>query len=179
MQGCRPGQITYGLLDSPAGLLGYIGPLITNWVQEAPCVTANETKETKGGMTGQKLLELVTLYWITGTIASSFLPYAINRPFRDYVEDPAQYIRQPLGYSQFPEELISPPIHWIRGTGHLAWAIASDRGGHFPGIEVPDVFVAHLRQAFSPGGKAVQTSQSGEPLVPLQGLWDQVRAETA
>lgn len=203
MQGNRPGQLMWGLLDSPIALLGYVGPLISEWVEDNPERKATTTDDAReeagaeaeaersaetgpnpkakrdlqtqrtGGMTAEKLLELVTLYWVTGCVGTSFLPYVVNRPFETYVVDPALHIRQPLGYSAFPHELISSPIGWVKATGRLTWALRAEHGGHFPHIEVPHAFLAHLRQAFSPGGRSVDTSLAGEPLVSLRGLWDE------
>lgn len=168
MQGQRPGQLMYGLLDSPSALLAYVGPLMLGWIQDQPTATSTQ------GLTVTKLLELVTMYWVSGCIATSFLPYAVNDGFRSYVSKPSLYIQQPFGYSSFPYDIFNPPAKWIAATGNLDWACEAERGGHFPHIEYPEQFVSHLRSAFGVGGK-IPTSVAGKPLVQQGGLWDAER----
>jgi predicted alpha/beta-hydrolase family hydrolase len=43
--------------------------------------------------------------------------------------------------------LISPPAVVAR-TANVKWQREAPRGGHFASLEVPDLFVQHVRDAF-------------------------------
>ncbi len=70
-QGTYPQTLAYGLTDSPAGLAAWIVDKFRAW---SDCEGDVERRFTK-----DELLTHVTLFWITGSINSSFLFYYVPR----------------------------------------------------------------------------------------------------
>ena len=89
------------------------------------------------------LLTDVTLYWLTGTGASSAHLYYETR------DEPARRrFRVPTGIALFPTD---PAIRRVAEREHriVHWA-EYDRGGHFAAMEAPDLVVTDIRTFFRP-----------------------------
>jgi len=63
----KPATLGAALHDSPAGLAAWIGEKISAW--------SSTTADGQPAFPGDLLLGTLTLYWATGTITSSLLPY--------------------------------------------------------------------------------------------------------
>jgi pimeloyl-ACP methyl ester carboxylesterase len=139
----RPQTIGYALTDSPVALCGWIVEKFRAWTD---CAGHPENVLTR-----DELLDNLMLYWLPRTGASSARLYwesirgvneLISGPVHDFVE-------VPTGCSIFPKELQRPSRRWaekrfrdIRHWNEL------DRGGHFPALEQPELFVDELRAFF-------------------------------
>ncbi|MEV4555561.1 epoxide hydrolase family protein [Kitasatospora sp. NPDC049285] len=144
IQSTRPQTLSYALTDSPVGQLAWIVEKFMEW--------AETEKVPEDAVDRDALLTNVMVYWLTNTAASSnnfyveiadILPTApvppaapppLDVPFgvAVYPADPAQPIRK------FADRGFPNIIHWAE----------YDRGGHFPALEEPDLFVTDL-QAFN------------------------------
>ncbi|CAO1614765.1 unnamed protein product [Sympodiomycopsis kandeliae] len=172
----RTSQLGYGLIDSPIALLGWLG----YFTSELDPSTINEVLNNASAEDGTKieqytprnyqqsaltadwLLEETFLYWITKSAATSFLPYAANRQFLEYILDPAYRINVPFGYSGFPREIIDCPYTWANKYGNVSnvtFYANSPIGGHLASSEVPFQFVSHLQSAFAPKGQGKFSNQ--------------------
>ena len=145
IQSSRPQTMGYGLVDSPVALLAWI---VEKFYEASDCDGRLENAVSR-----RRLLDNVALYWFTATGASSARLYWENaggaqmaRPGLDMVTP----VTVPTGVSVFPRELRKLPRSWVEGrfTDLRHWNVL-DRGGHFPMLEVPKVFVAELRAAFA------------------------------
>ena len=91
------------------------------------------------------LLTNVTLYWLTGTGATSAHQYYENR-----VAPPAPATRSgvPTGIAVFPTD---PTVRRVAERQHtvVRWA-EYGRGGHFAALEAPDLLVDDLRAFYRP-----------------------------
>jgi pimeloyl-ACP methyl ester carboxylesterase len=90
-----------------------------------------------------QLLTNVTLYWLTGTGASSAHQYRAVR------EEPAPARPEvPTGIAVFPSD---PAVRPLLERAHriVHWS-EFDRGGHFAAMEAPDLLVQDLRDCFRP-----------------------------
>ncbi|MDG4783096.1 hypothetical protein O7614_25875 [Micromonospora sp. WMMD961] len=102
-------------------------------------------------LTRDQILDQVTLYWLTGTAASSARLYAesIDRVSGWISGADADQVRVPVGASIFPAELPRPSRRWVtRRYPDLRYWKEHDRGGHFPALEVPELLIADLRAFF-------------------------------
>lgn len=55
----------------------------------------------------------------------------------------------PMGHSAFPAEIYRLPRRWAEARfPTLVWWRSVDRGGHFPALEVPRLFVREIRDFF-------------------------------
>jgi pimeloyl-ACP methyl ester carboxylesterase len=94
---------------------------------------------------GVPILDTVTLYWLSGTGGSSARIYWENFP-----TERSGLIEVPSAVSIFAKDMEKIPRRWVE-TRHLDlryWNVL-ERGGHFPMLEVPDLYVDELRRAFT------------------------------
>jgi pimeloyl-ACP methyl ester carboxylesterase len=135
-QKTRPQTLGYGLHDSPAGQLAWIVEKLSAWTDND-----GDPADVLGR---DAMLDDVTLYWVTGTATSSARLYWES--FGNIARLPVEV---PTGVAVYPGEIIPPVRKWM---GKLFpnithWA-EHDRGGHFAAWEVPDAFVADVRECF-------------------------------
>ena len=141
----RPQTVGYALADSPAGLAAWIVEKLQAW---SDCAGHPENAFTRA-----EILDLVSVYWLTDTAVSSARLYWESFP--DAAEQAAQDaarvpIAVPMGGSIFPADMLRPSRRWAaRRYGDIRHWAELDRGGHFPAAEVPDLFVAQLREFFA------------------------------
>ncbi|MEV1003857.1 epoxide hydrolase family protein [Nonomuraea sp. NPDC050202] len=139
----RPQTLGYSLLDSPAGLAAWLGEKFTAYSDTRP--------EAGGGVSLAQQAEGIALYWLTGTGASSARWYweAMRWVPRSAEEENAQPVKVPTFCSLFPAEPWPTARRWAERRYHdlRSWH-ELDRGGHFPGLEQPDLLVSELRAAF-------------------------------
>ncbi|KAL9616566.1 MAG: hypothetical protein Q9160_008569 [Pyrenula sp. 1 TL-2023] len=99
-----------------------IGEKFLTWTDEDPPLRA--------------ILDSVTLYWLTETIARCTYPYRalINRPA---TTSPQPFLAKPLGFSSFPKEVTYYPKSWAEKFGQLEFYREHTSGGHFAALEKP------------------------------------------
>jgi hypothetical protein len=96
-------------------------------------------------LTRDEMLDDITLYWLTGTAASSARIY-----FEHAGASPnAGVVGIPVGCSLFPREIFPAPRSWAeRVYPNLIYWNELDRGGHFAAFEQPALFAQELRDCF-------------------------------
>lgn len=145
IQGTKPQSLAYGLMDSPAGLAGWI---VEKWRRWSDCGGDVERLFTR-----DELLTTIALYWFTGTINSANRLYfesrtqAVRLAENERVLPPAgflleRFIDGPNGNVGPPPRSRADAVYDVR-----RWTIA-DRGAHFPAMENPDLFVDDVRAFF-------------------------------
>jgi pimeloyl-ACP methyl ester carboxylesterase len=147
MHRTAPQTVGYALVDSPAGLCAWMGEKLFAWSDP----TLARAGDQPGGLTRDQILDQVTLYWLTGTAASSARLYAesIDQVSTWITGGEADPVTVPVGASIFPAEVPRPSRRWAarRYLDIRYWA-EHERGGHFPALEVPDLVVGDLRGFF-------------------------------
>ena len=141
----KPQTAAFGLTDSPAGLAAWIVEKLRAWSHCDGDVERSFTKD--------EILTNVTLYWLTGTIASSMRMYHANAAI-----PPAQLARRvevPSGFSLFPGDIGRPPRAWLERTANVVRLTEPARGGHFAPFEEPELYAEELRAFFRPYRSAV------------------------
>ena len=106
--------------------------------------------EPAGGLTRDAVLDNITLYWLTGTGAStSRLYWETNRGSKAAFKDPPPHVKLPVAYTVFPDELFQAPRHWVKHAYHnLVYYNEAPKGGHFAAWEEPEIFTTEMRNAF-------------------------------
>jgi len=139
----RPQTVGYALVDSPAGLCGWIVEKFRAWTD---CDGHPENVLTR-----EQMLDDVTLYWLTGTAASAGRLYweSIRRVSEWFSRGTTDIVTVPTGCSIFPAETLRPSRRWAekRYTDIRQWH-ELDRGGHFAAFEQPELFVEEVRSFF-------------------------------
>jgi pimeloyl-ACP methyl ester carboxylesterase len=138
IQGTKPQTLAFGLSDSPAGLAAWIAEKFRGWSDEP--------------IGRDDLLANVSLYWFTGAIGSSFWPY-YARAHRGWPIPEGGTIDVPVGYAEFPKEILRPPRALAEKTYTRIerWS-AMKKGGHFAALEQPEALAAEIAAFFRPPG---------------------------
>ncbi|EMD25975.1 epoxide hydrolase family protein [Amycolatopsis azurea] len=143
LQRTRPQTIGYALSDSPAALCAWIVEKFQAWTD---CDGRPENALSRDAM-----LDDVTLYWLTGTGASSARLYweSFAEVSSWFTESTVDTIGVPAGCSIFPRESPRPSRRWAerRFTDIRYWN-ELERGGHFAAFEQPAVFTEEVRSFF-------------------------------
>ncbi|WP_191256004.1 epoxide hydrolase family protein [Amycolatopsis oliviviridis] len=139
IQATRPQTLAYGLTDSPAGQLG--------WLVEKFKSFSDSRDVPDEAIDRDDLLTNVMLYWLTGTANSSSRIYAA--PGRAWGAEPPKS-SVPTGVAVFPKDTGLPIRRLAERTDNVVHWSTPDRGGHFPGLEVPDLLIEDLRTFFRP-----------------------------
>ncbi len=136
-QGTKPQTLGVALNDSPAGLLAWIVEKFRAW---SDCDGHPENCFTR-----DQLITNVMVYWVTRTSASSARLYWETK---HSASGAPPFVGVPTGVARYPKEVLRWPRSWVeRQYNVVHWAVM-DRGGHFPAMEQPDLFVDDLRRYF-------------------------------
>ena len=138
-QGTKPQTLGAALNDSPAGLLAWIVEKFRAW---SDCDGHPENSFTR-----DQLITNVMLYWATQTSASSARLYWESR-HSPRTRAALPFVEAPTGVARYPKEILRWPRSWVERQYNVVHWAAMDRGGHFPAMEEPDLFVDDLRTFF-------------------------------
>lgn len=137
-QATRPQTIGYSLVDSPVGLLAWILDKYAEWsdTEDSPFETISR----------DRILDDVTLYWLTRTGASAARIYYESHNSLD----PELRVDVPSAITMYPRDTERYPRPWARDRYRqiVRWR-EPERGGHFPSLEVPGYFVEDLREGLA------------------------------
>ncbi|MEO0030456.1 MAG: hypothetical protein RIS94_214 [Pseudomonadota bacterium] len=136
LQATRPQTLAYALADSPLGQAAWIYEKLRNW---SDC-----DGEVENVFTHDEVLDTIMLYWLTNSGGSSARLYWESMGnFRPMAID------LPLGYTQFPREIMAPPRIWAERifSNIIHWNTV-EKGGHFAAFEQPSLFVREVRACF-------------------------------
>ena len=140
----RPQTVGYGAADSPAGLAAWI-------LVHAGFSQWNYGADPRQTLTRDDVLDDITLYWLTNTLASSSRLYWENAGRSPLFAAPwkTTEIAMPVAITVFGEDAYLPPETWARRAyPSLTYFHEVDKGGHFAAWEQPDLFATELRAAF-------------------------------
>ncbi|MFH8762359.1 epoxide hydrolase family protein [Streptomyces althioticus] len=142
IQSTRPQTLGYGLADSPVAQLAWITEKFWTWT--------DHDGDLDKAVPRDRLLDMVSLYWLTGTATSSARLY-----WESHNKVPLHQVGVPTGITIFPKDA-RMPRPWLEGrfTNLRHWCDA-DSGGHFPALERPEFLVAELRDFMRPLRKQV------------------------
>jgi pimeloyl-ACP methyl ester carboxylesterase len=149
-QSTRPQTIGYSLLDSPVGLAAWLLDHDTDSYSKIS--RAFIDGKPAGNLTRERIVDNITLYWLTGTGASAARWYWELGQFLAAAGGAAPPpVAVPVGFTTFPGEIFAAPRSWIEvAYPGVAYFNEVDRGGHFAAWEEPALFASELRAAFKP-----------------------------
>ncbi|MCF2532555.1 epoxide hydrolase family protein [Yinghuangia soli] len=127
----RPQTLAYALTDSPIGQLAWLLDTMTEWA--GPDFAIGD----------DRVLTNVMLYWLTGTAGSA------ARLHRESGKPAKVVSKQPLGVAVLPHDITQSirPYAEAAVDNIVHWSEFED-GGHFPGLEVPELLAADIRRFF-------------------------------
>ncbi len=137
LQTTRPQSIAYGLTDSPVTQLSWIVEKVQEWTDPAKPLPEDAVDL-------DHLLTLVSVYWFNrgGAGAANFL-YETAHTAASWGEAHDR----PQGFVSFGRDPLVRRI--LDPEGRLAYWNEHDAGGHFPALEVPDLYVGDVRAFFA------------------------------
>jgi pimeloyl-ACP methyl ester carboxylesterase len=146
----RPVTLSYGLSDSPAGLLA--------WMLEKYEAWSDHGGDLSSVYSPDDILTQASLYWHTNCIGTSF------RPYYEYARGLTERVRRvevPTAVAVFPKDLSRPPRSWAERTYRVVRYTEMPRGGHFAPHEQPALLATDLAAFFGPLRLAGQPGQLG------------------
>jgi pimeloyl-ACP methyl ester carboxylesterase len=147
-QSTRPQTIGYALLDSPVALAAWLLDHDTDSYYKIS--RAFVDGEPVGNLTREHVVDNITLYWLTGTGASSARWYWETGRAQAQTEGQAPPPASvPVAFTMFPGEIFAAPRSWAEAVyPDLAYFNEAERGGHFAAWEEPELFSTEIRAAF-------------------------------
>ncbi len=148
IQGTRPRTPAPALNDSPTGLAAWIVEKFQEW---SDCGGDLETRFSK-----DELLTHIMIYWVTGTIGSSFQPYrdftkaGAVRWMKEAAKGWIGSARTPAGFALFPKDIATPPREWAERFYNVQRWTQMPAGGHFAALEEPALLAEDIRAFFRP-----------------------------
>lgn len=140
LQRTRPQTLSYAVQDSPVGMAAWITEKLRNW---SDCGGEIERRFSK-----DEILTAVSLYWLTGTFASSVRLYYDGAHFSPPLAPDAK-ITVPTGVGLTTERVNLAPRTWAeRRYANLQSWTEFPRGGHFMAHEEPALLAQDLRAFF-------------------------------
>jgi pimeloyl-ACP methyl ester carboxylesterase len=147
----HPQTIGYALTDTPVGMAAWMLDHDADSYEKISHAFVDG--HPAGGLTRDRILDNITLYWVTNTATSSARLYwesfrAINAAIASGQKPPE--LSLPVAFTVFPGEIFQAPRSWAeKAYPHLVYFNEADRGGHFAAWEEPELFAGELRAAFS------------------------------
>ena len=148
-QATRPQTIGYALLDSPVALAAWMLDHDTDSYEKIS--RAFLDGQPAGHLTRDRIVDNITLYWLTGTGASAARAYwEAGRAQALAAGQAPPEVSVPVGFTTFPGEVFRAPRSWVeKAYPNLTYFNEVDKGGHFAAWEEPELFSEELRAAFA------------------------------
>lgn len=137
----RPQTLSFGLSDSPVGLLA--------WLVEKYRAWSDCDGDLSRHFSDDLILTRASLYWFTNSISTSFRPYYEHA---HGMTTPLKKVMVPTAVAVFPKDLTQPPRSWAERTYHVTRYNVMPRGGHF---------AAHEEQPSSPPTSSSSSAPCG------------------
>jgi pimeloyl-ACP methyl ester carboxylesterase len=136
-QRTRPVTLSYGLSDSPVGLLAWLVEKLREW--------SDSGGDLAKRFADDEILTWVSLYWLTNTIGPSFRPYSDDyaRPSKP------EPVIVPTALAVFPADLVHEPREWVERRYALQRYTRMPQGGHFAAFEEPDLLADDITAFFA------------------------------
>ncbi len=144
----HPQTIGFALTDSPVGLAAWMLDHDADSYEKISRALLDG--QAAGNLTRDRIVDNVTLYWLTGTGASAARAYWESGRAQALAAGQAPpAVSIPVAFTTFPGEVFRAPRSWVeRVYPSLTYFNEVDRGGHFAAWEEPDLFAAEMRTAF-------------------------------
>ncbi|KAF8894045.1 alpha beta-hydrolase [Infundibulicybe gibba] len=129
IQGTKPQTVSYGLLDSPIGMLA--------WIREK---LQSLTDPNLPQWSNDDVITWTMLYILSGSAAHARI-YKEAQRLKDEVFNKCIGSEVDVGASCFPYDVGFIPIWWARvsiGKSIVFWKV-HHKGGHFPSVECPEL----------------------------------------
>jgi pimeloyl-ACP methyl ester carboxylesterase len=148
-QGQSPQTIGYALSDSPAGLAAWILDHDADAYEKISRAFVDDSPV--GGLTRDRVLDNITLYWLTGSATSAARMYweGARETAAAAATGLLPSVSLPVAFTVFPGDIFQAPRTWVeRVYPNLISFTEAGKGGHFAAWEEPSLFTDEVRAAF-------------------------------
>ncbi len=137
----RGETLAAALADNPVGQAAWIWEKWYYW-------TDKNSASFDEVYTPQRLIDEVMYYIVTDSFRSSMWPYLMLAEENVATLPEGEVIDNPAGITAWPDPVFPlPPREYVeRSRTNLIHYTTPERGGHFPMVEVPELYVTDLRQ---------------------------------
>jgi len=148
--GEHPQTIGYSLTDSPVGLAAWMLDHDPDSYEKISHAFVDG--KPVGGLTRDRIVDNLTLYWLTGTATSAARLYweetqSILAALSSGQAPPK--LSLPVAFTVFPSEIFQAPRSWAEKVyPNLIYFNEVEKGGHFAAWEQPELFSQEMRTAF-------------------------------
>src|SRR2546428_12618161 len=148
--GEHPQTIGYSLTDSPVGLAAWMLDHDPDSYEKISHAFVDG--KPVGGLTRDRIVDNLTLYWLTGTATSAARLYweetqSILAALSSGQAPPK--LSLPVAFTVFPSEIFQAPRSWAEKVyPNLIYFNKVEKGGHFAAWEQPELFSQEMRTAF-------------------------------
>ena len=145
IQSTRPQTLGAGLHDSPTALAAWIIEKFQAWNDNDGDMEKSFTKD--------ELLNNIMIYWVTGNISSSFLPYydVMNAGALTWIKEKLKEwtgsSKVPTAFAMFPKGS-HPPREWAERFFNVQRWTQMKHGAHFTAMEEPGLLAEDIRAFF-------------------------------
>lgn len=147
IQSTKPMALAFGLMDSPAGLAGWLADKYYR-LGDTDKLHSWEGMEARFPM--ETILTQVSIYWFTGTINAANTLYKAGPAEGSALLKPGERITVPTAYSEYPMDTLPlTPRSWAERSYNLTSFNVMEKGGHFAAMEEPELFADDVRSAFA------------------------------
>jgi pimeloyl-ACP methyl ester carboxylesterase len=153
LQSTRPQTIGYGLTDSPVQQLAWIVEKFQEWTDPAAELPDDAVDR-------DRLLTTVSIYWFTASgSTSAHSTYEGMQAFREFMAESAGSGNDDEPQGQWEAPVLPPGgvavfaadnsiRHLVDPMGVVVQWSEFDQGGHFAGMETPDLLTGDIRRFF-------------------------------
>jgi pimeloyl-ACP methyl ester carboxylesterase len=142
--------IGYALTDTPVGMAAWMLDHDPDSYEKIS--RAFLDGQPSGGLTRERIVDNMTLYWLTNTATSSARLYWETRQVVQAATASGQKppeLSLPVAFTVFPGEIFQAPRSWAEKVyPNLVYFNEVDRGGHFAAWEEPQLFAEEMRAGF-------------------------------
>ncbi|MDB5445953.1 MAG: epoxide hydrolase [Phenylobacterium sp.] len=135
--GFKPLSLAYAMTDSPAGIAAWILEKFHDWTIKG--------QERDPPFDLDHLISNIMFYWLGDSHAASWMyRYLVDRS--GFILPPGERCALPTGFCLFPEDIaVPPPDALLRRAYDMIHITRASAGGHFPGMEHPEVLANDIR----------------------------------
>jgi microsomal epoxide hydrolase len=139
LQATKPQSLGFAMMDSPMGVAAWLAEKYCGWSDLSP-------DHTDPPFPLDTLLDTIMVYLTTRTFLSATWLYRGMFLEGGFSIPEGLRIEVPTGVAAFPHDLLAfPPRSMVERGYHVVHWTDMPRGGHFAGLEEPDLLLADLR----------------------------------
>jgi pimeloyl-ACP methyl ester carboxylesterase len=140
LQATKPQSLGFAMMDSPMGVAAWFAEKYCGWSD-----TENTVVEPPFAMA--TLLTTIMIYLTTRSFLTATWLYRGMALEGGFTIPPGRRIEVPTGVAAFPHDLLAFPPHDMVQRGYnVIQYTTMPRGGHFAGLEEPDLLLADLQR---------------------------------